>query len=250
MNTLQKLEMELKSLSLTLDNIPLTIESIKNNKLTHEKLASIEMFARRAKEALENAEREELLPKTKRITDKLVKEDNERTTIGSVVDVHFASFNKTIRGKIDTGATTSSLDASNIKIDDNKNIVSFVCKELSPNVIIADVVEHQAVISADNKDKYEERPVVKFDVEINGKHIKDAKFNLNDRSHMDTPILIGQNIIKQGEFVVDINEEPTKENVDFSSNIEDTILKLFEQNISFKDMYDILKRKTIKEITY
>jgi hypothetical protein len=257
MNTLEKLKMELKSLSLVLDNLPLSIEGIQNKKLTHEKLTSIEMFARRAKQALEDAEKEGLIEKTKRITDKIVSEDNSEKThvVGDKIQVNFPLFNKTIIGKADTGATTSSLHATNITVKQQTSTrsvkVSFMCKELSPNVIIADVVGMQQVVSADNENKHESRYVVAFDVEINGKLIKNAEFNLNDRSHMDVPILIGQNILSKGNFVVDVNHKnEIKENVDFSVNIEDTISNLIQQNISFKDIYDVLKRKAIKEITY
>lgn len=51
------------------------------------------------------------------------------------------------------------------------------------------------------------RPVVKAEIEIKG--IKfDTEVNIQDRSHMSFPIIIGRNILK-GNFIVDaeINEE-------------------------------------------
>jgi hypothetical protein len=50
------------------------------------------------------------------------------------------------------------------------------------------------------------RPVVKVTIEIKGKKFK-VEANLNDRSHMKYPILIGRNLL-YGNFVVDVSKSP------------------------------------------
>lgn len=131
------------------------------------------------------------------------------STIGNTVSVTFVTIgNKTVDGKVDTGATTSSLHAENISMDKSGS-VSFVCPELSPNRISMALAGTQDVHSADGGGQA--RPMIKMDVEIDGHHIRDAVFNLNDRSNMDVMVLVGQNIIKAGGFLIDVSkdENPT-----------------------------------------
>lgn len=52
----------------------------------------------------------------------------------------------------------------------------------------------------------EQRPVVKVMIEINGEKYE-AEANLNDRSHMKYPVIIGRNIIHDN-FIIDISKHP------------------------------------------
>lgn len=137
--------------------------------------------------------------------------DDKQTVIGNTVPIKIAQFNATLMGKVDTGATTSSLHATNISM--NGDTVTFNCPELSDNTITTDYHSSQTVVSADAGGQ--KRPTIKLDVEVNGVSIPQAVFNLNDRGEMDSPILIGQNILQAGGFVIDVNldtnqqEQPT-----------------------------------------
>ena len=125
--------------------------------------------------------------------------------LGIMAPVVFPAFgNKTLQGKVDTGATTSSLHARDIRVDSSQSKVSFVCDEISNNVITLDLDGSQEVHSADAGGNI--RPVVTLDVEVDGVPLKGALFNLNDRSNMDVPVLIGQNVLKAGNFIVDPNK--------------------------------------------
>ena len=131
-------------------------------------------------------------------------------TLGSNATITFATLgNRQVPGKVDTGATTSSLHAENIKVNHNNNSVSFSCPELSNSIITMQLDGAQEVVSADAGGNT--RPIVKFDVEIDGTPIKGASFNLNDRSEMDSPILIGQNILKAGNFLIDVSKNAAPE---------------------------------------
>ena len=50
------------------------------------------------------------------------------------------------------------------------------------------------------------RPVVKVRIEIKGKKFT-VEANLNDRSHMKYPVLLGRNLL-YGHFVVDVSKSP------------------------------------------
>jgi len=120
--------------------------------------------------------------------------------IGTEVEVTFPQLtNKTLTGKVDTGATMTSLHATSINVIGRN--VEFVCEELSPNTITLPLYSTQDIHTADAGSS--ERPVVQLSITINGAEIPNVSINLNDRSNMDSPLLIGQNVLSQGEFIID-----------------------------------------------
>lgn len=145
-------------------------------------------------------------------------DESSSRTLGDTASIVFTSLggNK-IDGKVDTGATTSSMHADNIQL--NNGSVSFCCPYLSDNTITMDLHGSQDVLSADGGNN--ERPMVKLDIRINGVELPGVAFNLNDRSEMDCPILIGQNIIKTGQFVIDLNN--SEDDVDQASTVGESI---------------------------
>ena len=52
----------------------------------------------------------------------------------------------------------------------------------------------------------DQRPVVKVTIEVMGRKFK-VDANLNDRSHMKYPVLVGRNLL-YGNFVVDVSKSP------------------------------------------
>lgn len=84
--------------------------------------------------------------------------------------------------RIDTGATSSSID---IKLAEEL--------ELGPSM------KSKIVKSASGT---KERPLVEATIRMNNLIIKEY-FTLADRSHMTYPVLIGQNILKQGNYLID-----------------------------------------------
>jgi len=120
-----------------------------------------------------------------------------KISIGLVEDVILLPWKIKIPARIDTGAALSSLDARDIKIENN--MVSF---KLPPRYkglqITLPIVEHKSIRSAEAK---EQRPVVEMDLCIGPKHFR-ALVTLNDRSKVRYPLLIGRNIL-EGRFVID-----------------------------------------------
>ena len=131
--------------------------------------------------------------------------------IGDIVEIKITNLpaSSIMKGKVDTGATICSLHAEKWKVDNNA--VKFVCPELSPNVISVPLVDQQAVKSSDGGTEY--RPVITLNIKINGKMLNDVQFNLNDRGQMEFPILVGQNALEKGKFLINprMNEEETDE---------------------------------------
>ena len=182
-------------------------------------------------------------------------EDGEMgSTLGMTAMVRFATFgNREIQGKVDTGATTSSLHASNIQVNKERNTVTFHCSELSNNLITLELAGAQEVHSADAGGQT--RPVVTLDVEIDGTPVKGASFNLNDRSQMDIPVLIGQNILKAGNFTIDPKKDGVAEVPDHEDTMltrEAAILKavevLAENDVTLNELISYLQTSAINRI--
>ena len=136
-----------------------------------------------------------------------------------------------MKGKVDTGAEISSMHCDG-KPRIVGQTVQFVNRHASPNVIQAPLVDQQAVSSADGGTEY--RPVIELDVEINGKTVRKAMFNLNDRSKMEYPVLIGQNVLEKTGFLINPRQNNVHESDDWLTDEElltvtdDDILSLIE----------------------
>jgi len=55
-----------------------------------------------------------------------------------------------------------------------------------------------------------------YEAEINGKRIQDVLFNLNDRNNMDHQLLVGQNILEKGKFLIDPTIQEDEEVIQFA----------------------------------
>lgn len=137
--------------------------------------------------------------------------------VGDIVDVMITSIpnSNVMKGKVDTGADVSSIHAEEWDIDNGQ--VTFICPELSENRITLPVIEKQAIRSSNGDVEY--RPVVELSIKVNDQSLTNIMFNLNDRGKMSYPMLVGQNILEKGGFMIDptINDPdaPIDEEVEF-----------------------------------
>jgi len=87
-----------------------------------------------------------------------------------------------LTARIDTGATSSSVDS-----------------KLAEDLALGPVIREKVVKSASGIKK---RPIVKAKIILKNIELE-GEFTLADRKHMTYPILIGQNILKKGKFLID-----------------------------------------------
>jgi len=186
-----------------------------------------------------------------------LRSDNSPNIIGNDVEVRFVSVgNKSAEGKVDTGATTSCLHATNVSVNQDHNTVSFNSPVLSDNVVTMDLAGTQDVGSADGGNN--KRALVKFDIEINGVPIQGATFNLNDRSNMDTMVLIGQNVLKAGNFQIDVNKDSAPERAEpiqsestlDNPRVREALQILAENDVSMADIIKYYRTVAASSITF
>jgi len=121
----------------------------------------------------------------------------EKIPIGLVEDVIILPWGVKLPARIDTGAATSSLDARGLTIKDN--IAEFrLPKKVGGLRLRLPIIEWQTVRSAEARDR---RPVVEIEICLGSKQLR-TQVNLNDRSKVKYPLIIGRNVLTEN-FVVD-----------------------------------------------
>jgi hypothetical protein len=123
-------------------------------------------------------------------------ETNEKVQLGAVENIILLPWGVTLPARIDTGAAISSLDARNLIIKGNTAEFSLPDKYGGQHIHLP-IVKWKTVKSAEMKEK---RPIVVVDLCIGPKRIR-TEVNLNDRSNVKHPLLIGRNTLKHG-FIV------------------------------------------------
>ncbi len=113
----------------------------------------------------------------------------ERKVLSLVEKVTLFPNDYTAMARIDTGATSSSIDAS-----------------LAEKLGYTPLEKSKVVKSALGINK---RHLVKIKLKIKDLLLEE-EFTLAERSHMTYTILIGQNILKRGNFLIDPNKEIEK----------------------------------------
>jgi len=135
----------------------------------------------------------------------MVTEDKQ--VVGSVEKVFLSPPGTILSARVDTGATSSSLDARNIvRFERNgERWVRFtISNPEGDNEIILErkVVRNVRILQA-SAEESERRPVVELGVTV-GKTTQTAQFTLSDRRHLEYPVLIGRNILMD-ILVVDVS---------------------------------------------
>lgn len=129
-----------------------------------------------------------------------------RQILSAVEPVYFSQWDIQLNGRVDTGATTSSLSAQYIEITQQAEQawVHFQL-ETEPDqfVRLQRPVVRYATIRQANQLEPSTRPVVELAVEIQGQAFL-LEFTLTDRSHLRYPVLLGRNAIQPG-WLVDIH---------------------------------------------
>lgn len=151
-------------------------------------------------------------------------QSGEKTSITtSVVSVEIMGFSDPIEGKIDTGAAQSSLHAEEIEVEGDR--VTFVLNDRRYRTTAKST---QEVSSADGGQQ--SRPVITLSLTIAGKQI-DVDVNLNDRSDMPQQFLIGQDVIKGADLVIDISDEPADTEAGVATGADGQVVKPEQEEV-------------------
>ena len=92
---------------------------------------------------------------------------------------------KEVMARIDTGATNSSIDT-----------------KIAGELELGPTKRTKLVKSASGRGR---RAIVAVKIKLDGKTLEDD-FTIAERKHMTYPVLIGQNILKKGNFLIDPNK--------------------------------------------
>ena len=133
----------------------------------------------------------------------------EMQVVGEVEKVHLSPLDLIFNARVDTGATTSSLDARNIQRfeRDGRRWVRFdiTHPESGEAITFERPVVRRVRISQSITDDSERRHVVELHFTLGGiSHT--AEFTLTDRSHLEFPVLIGRNILRD-QMIVDVSKQ-------------------------------------------
>ncbi len=121
----------------------------------------------------------------------------EKVRLGAVENVVLLPWGVAMPARIDTGAATSSLDARNIALK-GKTVEFNLPPQYGGRKISLPLLKLKTVRSAEAKDQ---RPVVMVELCIGSRRVR-TRMNLNDRSNVKYPILIGRNTLMH-DFVVE-----------------------------------------------
>jgi hypothetical protein len=128
--------------------------------------------------------------------------------IGRVEKVYVEDGDITLVGRIDTGAGVASINAEIVKTEkgatqNSPEKITFQIQdsEKRTKTLTRKVVEWQSIKRKGNLG-YIKRPVVEMDFCIAGKRIE-ARVNLAKRDQFIYPLLVGRNVLKAGDFLID-----------------------------------------------
>ena len=133
----------------------------------------------------------------------------EKTVIGRIVEAHLASErNHVAPAKIDTGADSSSIWASDLSIDDNYLLHYTLFGEGSPYYTGKrhTTREYRVRLVRSSNGTLQVRYSIKLTVTLGGRTVR-GSFTLADRSQNTYPILIGNRLLYQ-KFLVDVSIGP------------------------------------------
>lgn len=137
---------------------------------------------------------------------------DDKTILGQTEWVYVSALKENFKGRIDTGATTSSINAVDIIHfeRDGKKWVRFNLTHAegeNAETIEAKVVRTAKIKQSNTPEEAIDRPVIQLHVRI-GDVAHLTEFTLTNRSHMAYPVLIGRTFMRD-VILVDVSKEYT-----------------------------------------
>jgi hypothetical protein len=146
---------------------------------------------------------------------KIDEKKETRPVIGWIEYVALEGTNIVVKARIDTGAGLASVHAEIVEIKKSKDgttekvVFRIVDKDGNKKTMQRTIVEW-INIKKKGGDGYIKRPVIKLDFCLGGKQVE-ARANLADRSDFLYPVLIGRNVLKAGDYMIDPEKTFTHE---------------------------------------
>lgn len=122
--------------------------------------------------------------------------NDDFAVVGSVDKIIIKYFNdeKAVDARIDTGAEYSSLNGSDIQMDDDT--ISFTFGEYRYRFSLLKSVK---IVAANGKEK---RPIIRLDIVIDGNILHNVEFTVNDRGDLNYDVLLGRRCLAQANVLV------------------------------------------------
>ncbi|MBW4670148.1 MAG: RimK/LysX family protein [Cyanomargarita calcarea GSE-NOS-MK-12-04C] len=132
--------------------------------------------------------------------------EQQTQTVGWIEKAKIPGVEKEIKAKLDTGATTTSINAKILEKPDKESesggMIKFQFNDGKKNTEVFErpIVRWVRIKSREGKDI--RRPVVRMKLCVAGRWIEE-EVNLADREDFNYSVLIGRNMLKQGKLAVD-----------------------------------------------
>jgi hypothetical protein len=134
--------------------------------------------------------------------------DKERVMLGWLESVRILPWNFRVRAKLDTGARTSAIHATDIEQyeEEGEPMVRFKLQvdhddEDSRTITVEKPLVREVAIKLRNTDRTDERPAVRLDFCLGGRRYE-GTFTLTDRGRFNYAVLIGRHFM-EGRITVD-----------------------------------------------
>ena len=126
------------------------------------------------------------------------KDFKQKPVIGNIEEIDLPGLNiRAIKAKVDTGATTSSLHVSYVKIDSAKKTVTFIPLDKKfpqyKGQKFTYPLQEQVRVQSSNGEE-EVRALIKLKITLNGDKME-TYFSLTDREKLEYPILLGKDVL-------------------------------------------------------
>jgi hypothetical protein len=130
----------------------------------------------------------------------------QQTIMGWVENVHVESIDSNFKAKLDTGATTSSMRATVLKVlDEQDDKLARVVFQVENDKGETNTLERKLIRQVKIKMRgspAQTRPVVEMDFCVAGRHVI-GEVNLAPRQDFIYPVLIGRNMLTGAGVIVD-----------------------------------------------
>jgi hypothetical protein len=127
----------------------------------------------------------------------------EKVIIGAVEDVILLPWGVKLPARIDTGAAKSSLDAQELKVQDD--LVEFKLPQKYGGLELRlPIIEWRHVRTPEGRER---RPIVELEICFGSRRIR-TLVNLTNRSMVKYPLILGRNFLREN-FIVDVKRRRT-----------------------------------------